>query len=44
MTLGYVRRDGRAFLLAGDASAVEELEATKPGSIRGPTAVRRALT
>jgi hypothetical protein len=33
MALGYLRRDGRAFLLAGDASAVEELEARSPARL-----------
>lgn len=41
ITLGYVRRDGRAFLLAGDASAVEELEARSPARLAGPS---RALS
>jgi len=30
MQLGYLRRDGRAFMLNGDASAVEELERRSP--------------
>lgn len=30
MQLGYLRRDGRTFLLMGDASAVEELETRSP--------------
>src|SRR4051794_38230552 len=30
MQLGYLRRDGRAFVLCGDASAVEELERRSP--------------
>jgi CRP-like cAMP-binding protein len=34
MEHGYVRRDGRAFLLAGDASAVDDLEARRPAVLR----------
>jgi CRP-like cAMP-binding protein len=33
MAHGYLRRDGRAFLLPGDPSAVEELEARSPAEL-----------
>jgi CRP-like cAMP-binding protein len=33
MALDYLRRDGRAFLLTGDASAVEALEAQSPAQL-----------